>query len=231
MMRAGPAPLDWDVRIIRNSVAPALSIRAWTQNRQRAWRPSIQSDRGVAAARDHPSTIEKVIMTHLHYDHTGYMDRLAKWRFLVMYTKISFATGRCMSEAQPRLPFDVTALFDVDDVVTLGGTPMPATSAFMIAMAELFPSISLHVPTGRSASAHAMRVTTPRGPVLLGSGSTNYYANFPRRAVRTDCQRPGNAAILQQYRDDPKVTVDRIIPKIRSSLQRGLLNKNPRRQQ
>ena len=40
--------------------------------------------------------IKDVIVTHLHYDHAGNLDRFPKARFHLQDREMSYATGRCM---------------------------------------------------------------------------------------------------------------------------------------
>ena len=57
---------------------------------------------GVAA-----DTIRDVIVTHLHYDHAGNLDRFPNARFHLQDREMSYATGRCMCNGMLRHPFSV----------------------------------------------------------------------------------------------------------------------------
>jgi len=57
---------------------------------------------GVAA-----SSIRDVIVTHLHYDHAGNLDRFPNARFHLQEREMAYATGRCMCNGLLRHPFSV----------------------------------------------------------------------------------------------------------------------------
>ena len=71
---------------------------------------------GVAA-----DTIRDVIVTHLHYDHAGNLDRFPSARFHLQDREMSYATGRCMCNGMLRHPFSVehvtTMVRHVADIV------------------------------------------------------------------------------------------------------------------
>ena len=60
---------------------------------------------GVAA-----DAVQDVILTHLHYDHSGHFDRFANARFHLQEKELHFATGKYMRH--PRMSYS----FEVDDV-------------------------------------------------------------------------------------------------------------------
>ena len=57
---------------------------------------------GVAAA-----SIRDIIVTHLHYDHAGNLDRFPNARFHLQEREMAYATGRCMCNGLLRHPFSV----------------------------------------------------------------------------------------------------------------------------
>ena len=48
-----------------------------------------------------------VVVTHLHYDHAGNLDRFANAKFHLQDREMSYATGRCMCNGMLRHPFAV----------------------------------------------------------------------------------------------------------------------------
>lgn len=53
------------------------------------------------------SAIRDIIVTHLHYDHAGNLDRFANARFHLQEREMAYATGRCMCNGLLRHPFSV----------------------------------------------------------------------------------------------------------------------------
>src|ERR1700722_5969009 len=51
--------------------------------------------------------ITDIILTHLHYDHAGNLDRFPNARFHLQDRDLSYATGRCMCHQALRAPFDL----------------------------------------------------------------------------------------------------------------------------
>jgi glyoxylase-like metal-dependent hydrolase (beta-lactamase superfamily II) len=58
-----------------------------------------------------PESIEHAVITHLHYDHAGNLDRFPNARFHIQDREMAYATGRHMCHPALRHPFSV------DDVV------------------------------------------------------------------------------------------------------------------
>ncbi len=154
-----------------------------------------------------PEALEDVILTHLHFDHAGNLDRFAKARLHLQEAEAAYATGRCMCEPLLRLPFDV------EDVVALMRRLYADRVVFHDGESAPFPGVTLHALPGHSMGIQAVRVMTPRGPVVLASDVTHYYANLLRRApfrITIDTM-----ATLRSYNALMALaggTVDRIIP-------------------
>ncbi|MGY3077504.1 glyoxylase-like metal-dependent hydrolase (beta-lactamase superfamily II) [Bradyrhizobium sp. LM6.10] len=53
------------------------------------------------------SSIRDIIVTHLHYDHAGNLDRFPNARFHLQEREMAYATGRCMCNGLLRHPFSV----------------------------------------------------------------------------------------------------------------------------
>jgi glyoxylase-like metal-dependent hydrolase (beta-lactamase superfamily II) len=207
-MHDGPMPVDYNLWILRNAhrtilVDTGFGPRA-AGERQRP--RDIDPIEALTRLGIDPDGIEDIILTHLHYDHAGNLDRFGKARFHVQDAEIAFATGRCMCEPQLRWAFDV------EDVVTLVRHTYSERVRFHDGEASPFPGISLHALPGHSAGLQAVRIMTPRGPVVLASDVSHFYANFLRRApfaLTVDA-----IATLRSYQTLMKIAgdVERIIP-------------------
>jgi glyoxylase-like metal-dependent hydrolase (beta-lactamase superfamily II) len=173
-----PMPIDYNLWILHNAYRTILVDTGYGQ------RAAAERDRPLEidpldALRQlgiDPDEVEDIIVTHLHYDHAGNIGRFAKARFHIQDNEVSFATGRCMCEPVMRFAFDV------EDVVTLVRHTYAERVVFHNGDAAPFPGITLHALPGHSAVVQGVRVQTPRGPVLLASDSTHFFANFLRRS-------------------------------------------------
>ncbi len=71
---------------------------------------------GLVALGVKPDEVKDVVITHLHYDHCGNHALFPKATFHLQDTEMAYATGRYMSHATMRLPFEL------EDVVAMGRT-------------------------------------------------------------------------------------------------------------
>ena len=53
-----------------------------------------------------PDKVANVIVSHLHYDHTGNYECFPNARYHLQDVEMAYATGRCMCHALLRLPFE-----------------------------------------------------------------------------------------------------------------------------
>jgi len=204
----GPMPMDYNLWILRNAHRIVLVDTGFG--------PRAAGERGRPLDIDplealqrlgvDPDGVEDIILTHLHYDHAGNIGRFARARFHIQDAEVAFATGRCMCEPQLRWAFDV------EDVTTLVRHTYAERVCFHDGEAAPLPGVSVHVLPGHSAGMQAVRVMTQRGPVVLASDVSHYYANFLRRApffLTVDV-----AATLRSYQNLMALagSVDRIIP-------------------
>ncbi len=122
-----------------------------------------------------PDEVTDVIVTHLHYDHAGNLDRFPRARFHLQDRDMAYATGRCMCHATLRHPFDLENMLQMvrhvysDKVVFHDGD------------AELAPGLTLHRVGGHSAGLQIARVWTKRGWVVVAADAAHLYANFQQR--------------------------------------------------
>lgn len=175
-MHDGPMPMDFYVWVVRNQhrtilVDTGFSARAAAERHRPLDLDPVETLGRIGVD---PDALEDVILTHLHFDHAGNLDRFAKARFHVQEAEAAFATGRCMCERHLRWPFDV------EDIVTFVRHTFAERVRFHNGDADLFPGISVHVVPGHTAGMQAVRVKTERGPVVLASDASHLYANVLR---------------------------------------------------
>ncbi len=169
--------LDYFVWLIRGSDGDILvdtgfnDVAARERSRMLTINPADALERfGVR-----PDSIRDVVITHLHYDHAGNLDRFPNARFHLQDREMSYATGRCMCHGLLRHPFSVEGVTLMvrhvfsDRVVFHGGD------------GEVAPGVTLHHVGGHSDGLQVVRVETERGPVVLASDAAHYYGNMHRR--------------------------------------------------
>jgi glyoxylase-like metal-dependent hydrolase (beta-lactamase superfamily II) len=177
-MHDGPMPLDFNVWIVRNAYRTVLVDTGFGKRAAGERGRPLNFDPIEALARlgVDPAAIEDIVLTHLHFDHAGNIDRFSKACFHVQDAEASFATGRCMCEPALRYPFDV------EDVVTFVRHTYAERVRFHDGDAAPWPGISLHAVPGHTLGMQAVRVMTTRGPIVLASDASHFYANLLRRA-------------------------------------------------
>jgi glyoxylase-like metal-dependent hydrolase (beta-lactamase superfamily II) len=122
-----------------------------------------------------PDNVTDAIITHLHYDHAGNLDRLPKARFHLQDREMAYATGRCMCHKELRAPFDLENALEMVRHV-YGGR-----AVFHDGDDELAAGLTLHRVGGHTAGLQLVRVWTRRGWVVIASDATHLYANFQQR--------------------------------------------------
>lgn len=121
------------------------------------------------------SQVSDVILTHLHYDHAGNLNRFPRARFHLQDDEMAFATGRSMCHATLRAPFDLENTIEMVRLV------YSEKAMFHDGDTELVPGLSLHRVGGHSAGLQVLRVSTRRGWVVVASDASHLYANFEQR--------------------------------------------------
>jgi glyoxylase-like metal-dependent hydrolase (beta-lactamase superfamily II) len=150
--------------------------------------------------------IRDVVVTHLHYDHAGNLDRFPNARFHLQDREMAYATGRCMCHGILRHPFSV------EHVTLMVRHVFGERVTFHSGHGEVAPGVTLHRVGGHSDGLQVVRVETARGPVVLASDASHYYANMHRRSPFPILYNLGDMVegwdIVARLAGDP----DRIIP-------------------
>ena len=117
-------------------------------------------------------SIDTVIITHLHYDHAGGLNRYPAAKFHLQAAEMAFATGPCMCDPTLQAPFTADHVCDMVRHVYSGRV------VFHSGDAQVAPGVTVHRVGGHSSGLQAVRVITPGGPVCLASDAAHYYENF-----------------------------------------------------
>jgi glyoxylase-like metal-dependent hydrolase (beta-lactamase superfamily II) len=122
-----------------------------------------------------PARVSDVILTHLHYDHAGNLDRFPRARFHLQDREMAYATGRCMCHQNLRAPFDL------ENALEMVRHVYAEKAVFHDGDAELAAGLTIHRVGGHSAGLQMVRVKTRRGWVAIASDAAHLYANFEQR--------------------------------------------------
>ncbi len=132
---------------------------------------------GLKAMGIAPDAVENVIVTHLHYDHTGNYELFPRARYHLQDCEMEYATGRCMCHAHQRLPFEV------DDIVAMVRKVFAGRVRFHDGASEVAPGIVVHKIGGHSKGLQCVQVKTRRGLVVLASDTSHLYAHIEQARV------------------------------------------------
>jgi glyoxylase-like metal-dependent hydrolase (beta-lactamase superfamily II) len=173
----GPMPLDYFVWLIRNGPRNILVDTGFNQaaGERRGRRLTIPPEAALLKMGVDPSAITDIVVTHLHYDHAGNLDKFPHARFHIQEREMAYATGPCMCHAFLRHPFDV------DPVIQMVRFLYADRVAFHCTCSSLGPGIDLRWVGGHSDGLQVVRVQTARGPVVLASDAAHFYENMRRK--------------------------------------------------
>ncbi|MEL6620110.1 MAG: N-acyl homoserine lactonase family protein [Pseudomonadota bacterium] len=125
------------------------------------------ADMGVEA-----DTVDTVIITHLHYDHAGGLDRYPAATFHLQAAEMAYATGPCMCHEALRMPFTADHVCEMVRHVYSGRV------VFHDGSAQVAPGVRVHCVGGHSRGLQVVEVETEHGPLCLASDASHYYENF-----------------------------------------------------
>ena len=154
--------------------------------RRREWlRCPVESLRLVGI---NPDQVSDVIITHLHYDHAGNLDKFPRARFHLQDRDMAYATGRCMCHENLRAPFDL------ENMLAMVKHVYSDRVEFHDGDAELAAGLTLHRVGGHSGgAANRAGLDAPR----MGGHRVRCHApvcEFRTAAAFSDrVQRGGNA--------------------------------------
>lgn len=124
-----------------------------------------------------PDKVSDVVITHLHYDHSGNYDAFPNARYHLQDCEMDFATGRCMCDEKMRVAFEA------DDVTALVRKVYAGRVTYHDGEDQIAPGITVHHIGGHSKGLQAVRVKTARGNVVLASDAIHLYEHLETNKV------------------------------------------------
>lgn len=128
--------------------------------------------KAIEAVGVNAETVDTVIITHLHYDHAGGLDRYPNAKFHLQAAEMAYATGPCMCHGTLQMPFTADHVCEMVQHVYSGRV------IFHDGSAEVAPGVRVHCVGGHSRGLQVVEVDTEHGPLCLASDATHYYENF-----------------------------------------------------
>jgi glyoxylase-like metal-dependent hydrolase (beta-lactamase superfamily II) len=142
-----------------------------------------------------------VILTHLHYDHVGNLEKFPAATFVLQDEEMAFWTGRYAGREHFR------STVEIEDVVYLVRKNFEGRLRFVDGNEEILPGIEVYRAGGHSAGLQVVRVKTACGNVVLASDATHFYANIaqdrPFSIVKDLARMYGAFDLVRSLADSP----------------------------
>lgn len=169
-----PHDMDYFIWVIRNETHTIVVDTGYDATEGAARdRPILREpvevlrDFGVDA-----EAVDTVIITHLHYDHAGTLNRFPNATFHLQASEMAFATGPCMCHGALKMPYSVEHIVDMVRHVYSGRVIFHEGDGLVA------PGVEVAEIGGHSRGLQSVRVKTARGWLVLASDASHYYENF-----------------------------------------------------
>lgn len=173
----GPMPMDYFVWLAVNEEHAVLIDSGMDEATCRARGHTFLCDpvAGVERLGVPALSVQHVIVTHMHWDHAGNLDKFPNARFHIHPQDLGHACGPHMRHAALRRPYQVEHVCQAIRLLYRDQVAFTGTQT------EVVPGITTHHVGGHTPGMQVVRVNTARGIVLLASDAMHYYANMERR--------------------------------------------------
>jgi glyoxylase-like metal-dependent hydrolase (beta-lactamase superfamily II) len=169
-----PMAMDYFLWAITGDGAPVVVDAGFTpETARRRGREVVADPIAVLAALGvDAAEVGDVVLTHLHYDHSGHLGAFPQARFWVQESELAFWTGRHAARGE------YGRIVEPGDVVELVRLNFERRVRFVSGDAAMAPGVSLHLVGGHAPGLQVVRVQTADGPVVLASDAAHFYANL-----------------------------------------------------
>ncbi|MEM8664445.1 MAG: N-acyl homoserine lactonase family protein [Pseudomonadota bacterium] len=174
---AAPHGIDYFVWVLSNGERRIVVDTGYDGvEADRRGRPILRDPaNAIAAAGVDAAAVDTVIITHLHYDHAGGLERFPNAVFHLQAAEMAYATGPCMCHGVLQMPFTVEHVCQMVQRVYSGRV------VFHDGAGQVAPGVRVHRVGGHSRGLQVVEVETAHGPLCLASDASHYYENFLKK--------------------------------------------------
>ncbi|GAA1513029.1 N-acyl homoserine lactonase family protein [Nocardioides humi] len=172
----GDMPMAYYVWLVRTEQATVLLDTGFTAAKSEALGRPYHGAPLETAAELGAGRIDHLVLSHLHFDHTGHIGEVADATVHIQQREMQFWLGRHAGVGE------YAALCDPDDLSALVHANVAGRLRWLDGDADLVPGVTLHLVGGHTPGSQVVRVETDRGPVVLAADASHFYANYENRA-------------------------------------------------
>lgn len=168
-------PIDYFVWLIAGQGEAILVDAGFTPEvaARRGDRIHLGSPLEAAAALGYPAAaITHLVITHAHYDHTGYVHELPDARVHIQERELAFWVGRHAHQEMYR------TIVEADDVLEVVRRNLAGGVDVIDGDAQLAPGVSVHLVGGHTAGMQVVRVEVGDEIVVLASDASHFLENI-----------------------------------------------------
>lgn len=164
-----PGQLDFCVWVVRTADADIVVDVGFTSRvAKRRDRPHFREpSEAVALLGVDVTKVSYVILSHLHYDHSGDLDPFTSARVVVQEDELRFWTGRHAWRPEFR------RLVESEDLERVVRLNLEGRVDLVSGTVEIVPGVAVHQVGGHTPGTQIVTVETARGTVVLASDSSH----------------------------------------------------------
>ena len=160
-----------------------------------------------------PEDVSDVVVTHMHWDHLGNLEKFPNATIHVHKAEMAHATGCGMCHDMLRKPYDVEQVCTVLRALYAGRVSFTETAT------EIVPGIRIRPVGGHAPGLQIVEVLTGRGTIILASDAMHFYANAalgnPYPVVVNVMDYLNGLTLLRKIAESPDHNVPGHDPKLR----------------
>jgi glyoxylase-like metal-dependent hydrolase (beta-lactamase superfamily II) len=121
-----------------------------------------------------PDAIPHVVLSHLHYDHTGHLRDFPGARIVLQERELAFWTSRHAARGEH------AHLAEPGDIAYLVEQNLNGRVRLVDGVHEVAPGVTAHRLGGHTPGLQVLRVATEAGHVVLAADGSHFYENIGR---------------------------------------------------